>query len=354
LNTLSDPFAILAFWSGVAALSLALAMMLVIVFLRRSLLKAGQRAARVTQTWRDVFLGAITGHPHQGPLPSLARGDRLEFLKLWNYYHRSLKGKAIDSLNGVAIQLGVSQLARRLHRRGSRAERLLAILTLGNLQDAASWADLLESVNGRDTVASLNAARALIQINPAEGARILMPMLLSREDWDIARVGHMFQGASESFSMLLSALLVRLRPEQRLRALRLAQSLHLQLPAAGLRDLLRDARDVSVMVAVYRAATGPTLLPEIRAGLRHSDWRVRVGAVNAIGRLGQKSDVPVLAELLSDPQWWVRYRSAQALAGPVFLGGVGLKEMWWNATEPGARAILYQVCVERGVLSMHL
>ncbi|MFM6992918.1 MAG: HEAT repeat domain-containing protein [Rhodoferax sp.] len=337
-----------------AALIVALGMILGIILLRRALLIAQQRTARVANTWRDVLMGAVTGHLNAERLPRLNRKDQIEFLKLWNYYHGSLRGKAIEGLNSVALQLGVDNLARRLHARGGRAERLLAILTLGNLRDAASWAELQASANGKDTVASLNAARALIQINPERGASILMPMLLARGDWDIARVGHMFQGASECFSALLAARLGKLPAGQRLRALRLAHSMHLQLPADGLRELLRGARDASVIVAVYRAATGPALLPEIRAGLRHEDWRVRVGAVNAIARLGQKSDVHTLTALLADPQWWVRYRGAQALAGPVSISPQGLKELWWKAKDPGARAILYQVCVERGVLSMPL
>ncbi|MBK6704555.1 MAG: HEAT repeat domain-containing protein [Caulobacteraceae bacterium] len=43
------------------------------------------------------------------------------------------------------------------------------------------------------------------------------------------------------------------------------------------------------------------------------DWRVRLKASEAIGRLGLWRRADCLAPLLDDPVWWVRFRAEEAL-----------------------------------------
>ena len=55
-------------------------------------------------------------------------------------------------------------------------------------------------------------------------------------------------------------------------------------------------------------------LDVVRDCLTHGDWRVRVQAASALGRIGVAEDEERLTPLLSDKEWWVRYRAAQALS----------------------------------------
>ena len=48
---------------------------------------------------------------------------------------------------------------------------------------------------------------------------------------------------------------------------------------------------------------------------QHEEWRVRMAAARALGRIGAASEIPVLVGLLRDPVWWVRYHAAQAVTG---------------------------------------
>jgi HEAT repeat protein len=52
----------------------------------------------------------------------------------------------------------------------------------------------------------------------------------------------------------------------------------------------------------------------VRRGLADRDWEVRTQAVIATQRLGLTEVIPRLLAMQSDPQWWVRFRSTQALA----------------------------------------
>jgi hypothetical protein len=54
-------------------------------------------------------------------------------------------------------------------------------------------------------------------------------------------------------------------------------------------------------------------LEVIRSYCSHSDWVVRLQAVQALGRVGLDSDIPLLTGCLQDASWWVRYRAALAL-----------------------------------------
>jgi HEAT repeat protein len=45
---------------------------------------------------------------------------------------------------------------------------------------------------------------------------------------------------------------------------------------------------------------------------------VRVQAARALGRVGEPADRDILVAMLRDPEWWVRYRSAHALAARPF------------------------------------
>jgi HEAT repeat protein len=64
---------------------------------------------------------------------------------------------------------------------------------------------------------------------------------------------------------------------------------------------------------------GPEELPVIRGYLQHHNWCVRLHAVKALGRLGSVDDEADMISLLDDENWWVRFRTAEALANFSFM-----------------------------------
>jgi hypothetical protein len=342
---------LVAFVTGSVALALTALLLLLTVALRISLKRRERHALQFTALWRPVLMNALVD-PAACELPVLQARDWLNFLKLWNYLQESLRGEATDSLNQVARRLHADAQARGLLRRGNRAERLIAILTLGNLRDRASWDELLASAAGRDYIASLNAAHALIQIDPMAGVEHLMPLVLARQDWDIARLARMLGDARAAFGLLLTRTIVGLKAHQLLRALQLVEALRLQLPAATLLYLLHQQHQPpAVLAAALRVAHGAAVLPTVREHLSHADWRVRAQAVHALSRFGEPADVTLLTAALGDAEWWVRYAAAQALASLPFLGREGLAELQSSITDAAARQILAQVAAERGLPS---
>ena len=139
----SDPYLLVALWAGTVALALTVALAVVIVVLRLNLQRQERRWSAFVERWRPLLL-AMMMEPDEPPtLPALARTERTLFLRLWVYLHESVRGAAAEQLNQAARVLQIDRTARRLLVRGSRAERLQAVLALGYLRDEPAWKALL-------------------------------------------------------------------------------------------------------------------------------------------------------------------------------------------------------------------
>ncbi|KFI06617.1 HEAT repeat domain-containing protein [Massilia sp. BSC265] len=339
----SDPFVTAAVWTGTVALILTLLLALQIVLLRMGLRRRERRAARAVARWRPLLNQAIVGEEPE--LPPLRKSERLPFLHLWAHLQGSLRGEAGEALNDVARRLGVDRLARGMLARGARDERLLAALVLGHLRDRAAWPALLPLASAPDSVLSLTALWALVRVDPEAAADYLTPLFIERDDWALSHVAGILQQASSPVAQVLARILPQLAEERLPRALRIAESLRVSLPAGVLADALRSPSS-AVVIAALRGVLTPETLEDVRALLGHEDWQVRVQAARALGRVGQRGDAARLTALLGDPQWWVRYRAAQALRELPLLSRADLEAVRASLSDRFALDMLDQVLAE--------
>jgi hypothetical protein len=220
----------LALASAVVALTLLLIVLILVLRWRRVRLQ--RHIDSFEARWRPILMAAVLA-PTSTELPMLAARDQFAFLRLWNYLHESLHGEASQHLNVLARRLKCDAAAlRMLHGRG-RAARQLAILTLGHLREPAAWHALRGAAASADTMISLLAARALIQIDTRGGAESLLPLMLSRGDWDIARLALVLARARDAFGTLIAEAMPRLAAPSCLRALKLIEALRADLPEAS-------------------------------------------------------------------------------------------------------------------------
>jgi HEAT repeat protein len=116
------------------------------------------------------------------------------------------------------------------------------------------------------------------------------------------------------------------------------------LPAA--RMIAELSHDPEVLAACLRLLNSAEDLPVVRDCLSHQDSRVRVQACAALGRIGEARDEELLVPRLSDTEWWVRYRAAQALSRLPHMHEPKLKTIQAAQANPFARDILAQVMAE--------
>lgn len=327
------------------ALALTLMLGAQIVYLRMSLRRNERREKAVIAKWRPLLGAALADAPPEH-LPALQEKERIPFLRLWLHLHYSVRGEASAGLNAVGYRLGCDRIARELLQHGTRAERLLAVLVIGHLRDVSAWAQLLRMATTLDSATSLQALWALVQADPEKAMREMMPVLLRREDWALSQVASILQDAQETCAGYLSDALMQLETEHLVRALQLAEALRLTIPTALLATLLHNDR-ADIVTAALRLAQTPVLLDDVRVHLVHPDWRVRLQAAKALGRIGDRTDIERLRQMLGDRQWWVRYRAAQVLVGMPFMHPGETEALIAGATDRFVADMLRQVLAER-------
>lgn len=315
---LSDPYLNAAFWVGSVACLVTVCLSVGIVVLRVRLHADDRRWRRFVEVWRPALLEAILARDTPD-LPRLRPGEHVLFLRLWTYLQESLRGEASRRLNEAAGHLGIDAAARGLLLHGSRAEKLQAILAAGYLKDALAWTSLVHLVEGGDSLLAVNAARALVRIDPLRAATGLMPMLVARTDWDLGRVAGFLGEARQAFWLLMARSIPVLRSEELPRALQLAETLRLQLPVPTLARLLQPGQPPGVVRAALRLSNNPELAAQVRHCLTHADPGVRELAARQMAWLAQPADVSRLTSLLDDRHWMVRMAAADAIARLPFL-----------------------------------
>lgn len=344
---LSDPYLILAAWAGVMSAVLVVVLAILILSLRAATRRAEARWRTFVAHWRPLLLDAVTADQGEGAtiLPRLRRRDRQHFLRLWLYLHESLRGDSAQRLNEAALAVNAPHWATRLLARGSESDRVLAALALGRLQWQPAWPQLLRAARSTDALLSVNAARALVQLDPLEGARQLLPLLLGRTDWDVSRVGDFLAGARHAFWLLLAKTLPDAPAAHAARGLQLAGALRLELPDSALRPMLRAAQPAPVICAALPLAAQRDMAPAISELLEHPSWRVREAAVTAMARLVLPEELPMLERRLDDDRFEVRLAAARALESLPFMDDERLQAL--DAASAAGGPVLRQVIAER-------
>lgn len=316
---LSEHFLPLVVWVGLALLVVVMLLLLQIALLRINLISRTLREQRLLEVWRPLLVAVIAGE--NVTQPSLARGDEIFFLKLWNHLQESVRGDTKIRLNTLAARCGMVQYTHALLRKQDLRSQLLALTTLGHLDDRSAWADILRLAHSPDSLLSLVAARALFQLDANTALNDLKQQLLEREDWPTAQLAIMIQknGTENVYAALAHDAMQRATSTDPAALRQLNRLLHLLEVAPPLRvmpvirSILAVSADDETIAQCLKFLREPNDLPSVRNYFGHHSWRVRLQAAFALGRIGTAEDVPRLAALLGDPVWWVRYRAAQAL-----------------------------------------
>lgn len=348
LPVFSDIYLLVAFWTGIAALFLTLMLAAEIVWLRYKLRRRQRSEQRTIGRWRPVMAAASLG-VQTDPLPNLRSWDYLPYLKLWTHLQASMRGEAAEGLNTLARRTNADAIARRLFSKGNRAEGLLATLVAGYLRDSESWDQLARRIDSKDGTESIYAAWAMVQINPAQAAALLVPAAIGRDDWPMSKLVLIMQDGGAAVMTPFVEALDHLEGPGLQRALRIAEGLRVYLHLE-LHERLLDSEDYEIVIAALRVPVPPSLLPQVRYLARHDDWRIRLHAARTLGSIGQPGDVDILRDMLGDRQWWVRFRAAEALTSLPFLTAEQVKAIGDASSDPYAGSMVRQV-LAKGALS---
>ncbi len=350
----------IVWWIGLAINICVGLMMLQVLAFQGIVFYRERKRQRAMKFWQPILLESVVSVPLQ--ISRLKRSDAYEFLTLWNNLHESLYDNQVEKLNETARTAGADIAARRFLKKGSVRKRLMAVRMLGNLRDKESWNALEELLSQVDATLSFTAAQALLQIDAEKAVKIVMPLVASRTDWTHEAVSLMFKkvGADVISLPLSKAVIAACRkncPAQETdtlvqqvppsRLIHLMRFSHPRFVTYVVRYILLTMTDMETIAAALKVSDDPAILPAVRQFLSDERWQIRVNAANTIGRTGVAQDEQLLISALHDKEWWVRYRSAQALASLPSVDLEKLENIAAAQTDNFGRDILRQVMAER-------
>lgn len=346
--TLSDPLLHAVLVSALALTAFSVVLLAAIMLLRFRLIRRERRLGAILERWRPLFAMAAAGDLSRHPELGEAEGELL--LPLWNHLRESVLGESEAHLDEFARRIGLDRVAQALLAAGSARTRLLAINTLGHVGKRRTAAVLERYCREKDTIVSLAAVRALLRIDSSAALPLLVPLMLERGDWSIARLVPMLRDADTArLELVLAEALPRARGAALERLLLLAAVLPPERSSPWARSVLETSADQAQIAAALRLISDPRDAPLVRRFLRHPAWQLRVRALAALERVAGAEDLPRLVAALADAEWWVRLRAARALARLPFLSDAHLARLIDSVSDRFARDALAQaIAEERG------
>lgn len=341
-----------AIWSTVVAVGSTIVLFLYTLGLRLATTISARQRVPVIARWRRIFASAVVSDSgiNTGRQLAISRSQRLLILEEWNLTYIKVAGPAADNLRAFGLKLGFAVIARRMLHSRKISTQLLAIQTLGHLGDKESWRELISEMANSEGAVSVTAAAALIDIDARSALSLVIPLISFRRDWLQTRVAMFLRSAgSQLISDPLSQAILAGEPRNQIYLLKFAPLMESEAADALAEHLVANSLDPGVLAAALDMLTGyrePSRIEELTA---HESWIVRLRTAQLLGRCGRDVHLPMLENLLTDKEWWVRYRAAQSIVSMPFMGPNAIRQLQGRQRDEFAQDILGQVMAEAGL-----
>lgn len=340
----------IVFWGGMVLLFLTIFLFSLIFFLRISLLFRNTGKRRLIDTWSPI-LEACAGQEFPEAVPGLREKDIESFLGLWLNYYETADENSREMLALVAMQAGLPKYLEKGLKRGAVRQKILFFYAIGALKDDSYWNDCLKGLQAENTFLSLSAARALLQLKPAQGINAVAEVLASRQDWPSARASMILMEAGMDLVSQPIARQIEKAPVEELpRLLPYLEITTSEVALPILEKYLATSSNEDVLKACLNAIPkfssfhDTDLLLKL---LKHPKATIRSAAVLALSNFLTFREGVHVADLLGDPVPMVQYCAAQALLNLPAMTEAKLLELRTLLTEPNAVDVLTRVIDEK-------
>lgn len=333
------PFIALVLALAATFFASALGLSVYIVMSKRKALYRAQFEQATQARWRLFFATALESvPPPEGTQPVLAPNERVICMSLWLYWLSMLDVRARKNLVKLGIELKLHRYAHEMLASRKLDDMLIALEVLGMLRYRKGMLAIKEVMASDDPELSFIAARALLHSKNKAAWQAVQAEIERSPKWSGARIEALVSNAQlpSHYALDLWCIAQRSTPARCASLLRVIAAcdpikarpiLHLvlshpgrfrsQVLAVALKGL-EDHRDVELA----------------RSFLAHRRTHIRMAAATALGRLGSKSDIPLIMPLLHDKAWWTRVRAAEAVVALAREDAPMLVALMENLTDP--------------------
>ncbi len=338
-----------AIQAGKLAFGLVILLTIQVCIYRVKLIFLNKRKHYLKLKWRPFISNTIcSGETLDIVNTHIHKRDFYYVLEEINYVFSAIRGKESDRLREACLALGFHDRLFKLLRSNNIRKKLYALISLGNIHAHQSWDEIENNLYHKQIIISLTAARSLVQIDAEKAITTILPIVLTRDDWPWANVAHILKMAGpDRVCKPLSEMIQTMPVSMQATFLRLFEIIRCEELSPITKLILDDTTDDKVASVCLHITQDPGILPQARKYANHERWHVRMHAATALGRFGGEPEIEILTLLLKDREWWVRYRSAQALASMPFLNIQNLEVIRDSINDKFAKDILNQVITEK-------
>lgn len=275
------------------------------------------RDGRIRRELEPKILAYVNGQGNrlEEVLPPLGGSERRVVEEILLDNARFLRGIARERITAACEEMGFVETRIRQLRHPRWWKRAEAAEKLGTMLSPRAAGDLIPLMQDERVEVRMRAAKALGQLGTRTSIRPLIEALRDPNRWSALRIADILAGmgpeAADDLVENFRTLPVRVRVAA-VDCLGRVRSLR---AAELLKSLLTDPeRDIRARAAHALGLIGdPNFTPDLLRSLRDPAWPVRAMAAKALGKLARPEAVEPLTEALADKEWWVRINAAEGL-----------------------------------------
>lgn len=296
----------------------SLLLALITILLRFKNVRTAARWERLEARWEPKLLQVLSGELAPPELLQLVdRDEELYFVDLVLRYARRVRGTDRAKLRQVAAPF-LGPVAARA--RGADAERRArAVQTLGELGLPDHADTVVAALDDKSPLVAMIAARALAKKETPEYADAVLARLHRFTSWRPSFLASMLSSMGPEVTPALRRTLGNRTIDQSVRAIAATALRHLHdlesAPvAAGVLETEHRRDLLASCLRLLGTVGGDVHLTLVRRLLESDDFVVRATAAQALGSIGEATDMALLRQVaVEDESHWVAINAARAL-----------------------------------------
>ncbi len=304
--------------------------------------------------WRPVIFDWMNNQPVE--IPKISYKNRLLMMQLWYSIRAHIHDDSAQRINEFAIKIGLEEIISTIlkYRNENDANKkvrlqMLAVRAATALGTETAIEALTRAAASPNFRVSVAATCGLVYLDYEHAELAVISTLFKFKHWARHVAFQISKAGGAKLLHLIGDQLDNLPGEQARNLITLVEFSDDKTLLPFLVKRLHRSDDSEEQAIILRAITrigGPHYKRDIVPFLKSKVGFLRVQAAAAMGSIGNEDDLHRLFPLLSDPEWWVRYRATQSILMIQPLTESGMKELHSKITDRYGKDMLTHVYME--------